>query len=58
MLALAMHLYHGMWSMFQTLGVEHARVNVARRRIATLIAVLVPLGFVTVPIAVLIGVIR
>ena len=58
MLALAMHLYHGTWSMLQTLGIEHPRVNPARRRLATAIAVLVPLGFVTVPIAVLIGVIR
>jgi hypothetical protein len=44
--------------MFQTLGIEHARVNPARRRLATAIAVLVPLGFVMVPIAVLAGVIR
>jgi succinate dehydrogenase / fumarate reductase, cytochrome b subunit len=58
MFALAMHLYHGTWSMFQTLGIEHARVNAARRRLATVIAVLVPLGFVSVPIAVLIGAIR
>ena len=56
MLALAMHLYHGTWSMFQTLGIEHPRVNPARRRLATAIAVLVPLGFVTVPIAVLVGI--
>ena len=58
MFELAMHLYHGTWSMFQTLGIEHSRVNAARRRLATLIAVLVPLGFVAVPIAVLIGVVR
>ena len=58
MLALAMHLYHGTWSMFQTLGIEHARVNIARRRLATVLAVLVPLAFVTVPIAVLAGLIR
>ena len=58
MVALAMHLYHGTWSMFQTLGIEHARVNVARRRLATVVAVLVPLAFVTVPIAVLAGFIR
>jgi succinate dehydrogenase / fumarate reductase, cytochrome b subunit len=58
MLALAMHLYHGTWSMFQTLGIEHPRVNPARRRVATLIAVLVPLGFVAVPVAVLVGAIR
>jgi succinate dehydrogenase / fumarate reductase cytochrome b subunit len=58
MLALAMHLYHGTWSMFQSLGIEHVRVNPARRRLATILAVLVPLGFVAVPIAVLIGAVR
>jgi succinate dehydrogenase / fumarate reductase cytochrome b subunit len=58
MIALAMHLYHGTWSMFQTLGIEHPRVNVARRRLATIIAVLVPLGFVSVPIAVVFGLLR
>jgi succinate dehydrogenase / fumarate reductase cytochrome b subunit len=58
MVALAMHLYHGTWSMFQTLGIEHARVNVARRRFATILAILVPLGFVSVPIAVLVGALR
>jgi succinate dehydrogenase / fumarate reductase cytochrome b subunit len=58
MVALAMHLYHGTWSMLQTLGIEHPRVNVARRRFATIIAVLVPLGFVSVPIAILLGALR
>jgi succinate dehydrogenase / fumarate reductase cytochrome b subunit len=58
MIALALHLYHGTWSMFQTLGIEHPRVNPARRRLATVIAVLVPLGFVSVPVAVLFGVVR
>jgi succinate dehydrogenase / fumarate reductase, cytochrome b subunit len=58
MFALAMHLYHGTWSMFQTLGIEHPRVNVARRRLATILAVLVPLGFVSVPIAILLGAVR
>ncbi|HJR67549.1 MAG TPA: succinate dehydrogenase cytochrome b subunit [Gemmatimonadaceae bacterium] len=58
MFALAMHLYHGTWSMFQTLGIEHERVNPARRRFATILAVVVPLGFVSVPIAVLLGMLR
>jgi succinate dehydrogenase / fumarate reductase, cytochrome b subunit len=58
LVALALHLYHGTWSLFQTLGIEHPQVNRARRRVATIIAVLVPLGFVTIPIAVLAGVLR
>jgi succinate dehydrogenase / fumarate reductase cytochrome b subunit len=58
LVALALHLYHGTWSLFQTLGIEHPQVNRARRRVATIIAVLLPLGFVTIPIAVLAGVLR
>lgn len=58
MIALALHLYHGTWSMFQTLGIEHPRVNPARRRLATILAVLVPIGFLSIPVAVLVGVIR
>ena len=58
LVALALHLYHGTWSLFQTLGIEHPQVNRARRRFATIIAVLVALGFVTIPIAVLAGVLR
>lgn len=38
-LALAMHLYHGLWSQFQTLGIHHPRYNRWRRPIALMIAV-------------------
>jgi succinate dehydrogenase / fumarate reductase cytochrome b subunit len=58
LVALALHLYHGTWSLFQTLGIEHPQVNRARRRFATILAVLVSVGFVTIPIAVLAGVLR
>jgi succinate dehydrogenase / fumarate reductase cytochrome b subunit len=58
MIALALHLYHGTWSMLQTLGIAHPRVNAARRRLATLLAVLVPIGFLAIPIAVFLGAVR
>lgn len=38
-LALAMHLYHGLWSQFQTLGIHHPRYNHWRRPIAVIIGV-------------------
>lgn len=56
--ALGLHLYHGVWSIFQTLGLNHARYNRYRRPVATLIAVAVSLGFVSVPVGVLVGVLR
>ena len=33
-IALAFHLYHGAWSMFQSLGINNPRYNTARRRFA------------------------
>lgn len=38
-LALAMHLYHGLWSQFQTLGIHHPRYNHWRRPIAAVIGI-------------------
>jgi succinate dehydrogenase / fumarate reductase cytochrome b subunit len=56
MVALGAHLYHGVWSFFQTMGWNHPRYNAARRRLATALAVLVALGFIAIPAAVLGGV--
>ncbi len=61
MLAMALlgfHLWHGVWSMFQTLGANQPRYNSFGRRFATGFAVVVALGFAAVPLAVLAGVIK
>ena len=54
-LLLGMHLYHGLWSMFQSLGLNHPSYNAWRRRFAVSFAVVVSLGFISVPVAVLAG---
>jgi succinate dehydrogenase / fumarate reductase, cytochrome b subunit len=54
-LALGLHLFHGVWSMFQTLGVSHDRYDPWRRNIALAIALLITLGNLTFPVAVLTG---
>ena len=51
MLTLGMHLYHGIWSAFQTLGVNHPTYNRYRRPIAIGLALITALGFAAVPIA-------
>ncbi len=38
-ITLAFHLYHGAWSLFQTLGINHPRYNHWRRPIAAVIGV-------------------
>ena len=55
MLALGLHLYHGIWSMTQTLGVNHPRWNRLRRPIAAVIAGAVVLGNLSFPVSVLAG---
>lgn len=55
--ALGLHLYHGVWSMFQTLGMR-ARDNGAYRGLAVVVAVLVVAGNVSIPLAVLAGVVK
>lgn len=56
-LALGLHLYHGLWSLFQTLGWSHDRFDPWRRSFALLFAVVVTAGNVSMPIAVATGVI-
>jgi len=55
MLALFGHLYHGTWSMFQSVGVNHPKYNRSVRILATIISVLIVLGFISIPVAVLLG---
>ena len=55
MIMLAFHLWHGVWSMFQTLGAPEGRYRSLGRRFATIFTILVTLGFATVPLAVLTG---
>jgi succinate dehydrogenase / fumarate reductase cytochrome b subunit len=57
-LALGLHLFHGVWSLFQSLGLSHPRYNAWRRAFATTFAWAVTLGNVSFPLAVLLGRIR
>lgn len=54
-LLLGMHLYHGLWSMFQSMGWNHPRFNRWRRAFAVAFAVLITVGFIVVPLAIVTG---
>lgn len=58
MLFLALHLYHGTWSSLRTLGVNKASAKPLQRRLPAVVAVLVALGFLVIPLAVLVGMLR
>ncbi|MFI5007287.1 MAG: succinate dehydrogenase cytochrome b subunit [Solirubrobacterales bacterium] len=58
MLALGLHLYHGIWSGLQTLGANHPRWNALRNRIAAVVAAVVMVGNISIPLAVLAKVVK
>ncbi|HRW47409.1 MAG: succinate dehydrogenase cytochrome b subunit [Caldilinea sp.] len=53
--SLGLHLFHGVWSMFQTLGFNSRRFDGFFRGLAVFVALVIPLGFATVPLAVMFG---
>lgn len=57
-LALGFHLYHGVWSMFNSLGLNQPKFNPWRRHFATAFAVIITAGNLSFPLAVLLGWVR
>ena len=57
MVVIGLHLYHGTWSAIRTLGLSRPKPSPFVRPVATVLAILVWLGFSAVPIGVLVGVI-
>ena len=55
MILLCMHLYHGLWSMFQSVGLGQARYSPAIQKAAAIVAILIAIGNCSIPIAVMTG---
>jgi len=58
MLALGLHMYHGVWSMTQTFGLAHPRYDALRRGFAAAVTGVVVAGNISIPLAVLTGIVR
>ena len=56
-IALGVHLFHGVWSLFQSMGWNNPRVNKWRRQIAVGLATIVVVGNVSFPVAAMAGII-
>ena len=50
LIALFFHLKHGFWSAFQTLGLDHKKYTPLIKALGLLYAILVPLGFASMPV--------
>jgi len=58
MALIGLHLYHGIASMFQSLGLNHPRYTPLIKRAAAVLAVAIAGGNIFIPVAVLAGIIR
>lgn len=58
MVPLGLHVYHGLWSSTQSLAVRHPTVLRIRRFVAASVALAIVLGNVSIPVAVLAGILR
>ena len=56
-IVLGIHLFHGFWSLFQSLGWNSPRFNEWRRAAAVAIATIIVVGNVSIPIAVQAGIV-
>ncbi len=55
---LGLHLYHGGWSLFQTLGIRHTRFDRYLETIPRAVGVGVAAGNIAMPLAVLAGIVK
>jgi succinate dehydrogenase / fumarate reductase, cytochrome b subunit len=58
MISLGMHLFHGIWSLSQTLGLDHPKYNRLRQVISAGGSAVLVFGFISIPISVLTGVLE
>ncbi len=57
-IALGFHLFHGLWAMFNSLGLNHQRFNIWKKYFATAFAIIIAGVNVSFPIAVMMGILR
>ena len=57
-LALVIHIFHGAWSMFQSLGLNNPKWNTARRTFAIGFATLIGVANISFPLMVVTGVVK
>lgn len=58
MILLGAHLSHGISSLFQTLGLNHPKYNSIIRGVGPVLGTILAAGFITIPVSVLLGVLK
>ncbi len=58
MILIGFHLSHGVWSMFQSMGISHPRYTPLIKRFASIFSWILVAGFISIPVAVLTRVVK
>jgi succinate dehydrogenase / fumarate reductase cytochrome b subunit len=58
MVLLGFHIRHGAWSMFQSLGINHPRHTPILNKAAAVLAIVITVGYISIPVSILLGVVR
>ena len=58
MILIGFHLSHGLWSMFQSMGMSHPRYTPLIKRFASIFSWILVAGFISIPVAVLTRVVK
>jgi succinate dehydrogenase / fumarate reductase, cytochrome b subunit len=58
MVLIGFHLSHGIWSMFQSMGFSHPRYTPMIKKFASIFSWILVAGFISIPVAVLTGLVR
>jgi succinate dehydrogenase / fumarate reductase cytochrome b subunit len=58
MILLGLHIRHGAWSMFQSLGMNHPRHTPILKKGAGALAIILVVGYISIPISVLLGFVK
>ena len=58
MIMLCYQLYPGLWSMFQSLGLNHPRYTPNFKRFAAIFAFFIAIGNISIPLAVMSGLVH
>ena len=58
MILLGLHIRHGAWSMFQSLGMNHPRHTPVLKKAAAVLAFVIVAGYISIPLSILLGLIK
>jgi len=58
MILIGFHLSHGIWSMFQSMGLSHPRYTPMIKKFAAVFSWILIAGFISVPVSILVGLVR